>query len=163
MSLSIIVAMAENGVIGRNGGLPWHLASDLKLFKDFTMGHTLLMGRKTFDEVGKPLPGRRTILITRQEDFRPPGVSIAHSMDEALRLLPEGEETFVVGGSQIYAQTLPLATRLYLTLVKANVDGDTWFPALNFEDWTEVSRKDYLADERNDYPFTFKLFERRIS
>ncbi|MEO8218922.1 MAG: dihydrofolate reductase [Acidobacteriota bacterium] len=160
MSLSIIVAVSENGVIGRDGGLPWHLADDLKLFKEFTIGHTLLMGRRTFDEVGKPLPGRTTILITRQADYCTPGVLIAHSLEEALEMAPGDEEVFVVGGSEIYAQTLPQATRLYLTLVRAEVQGDTRFPEFDLGEWTEISRREFAADSRNDFPFTFRLFER---
>jgi len=163
MSLSILVAVAENGVIGRGGDLPWHLAADLRRFKRLTMGHTIVMGRKTWESIGRPLPGRRMVVVSRQAGYRADGARVVSSLQEALAVAREAgdQQPFVVGGGQIYQQALPLASRLYLTRVRVGVAGDTHFPAYRTEDWQLVESEPHDADARNDYPFRFELFERR--
>ncbi len=126
----MIVAMAKNRVIGKNGQLPWHLPSDLKRFKDLTMGHTLLMGRKTFESIGKALPGRRTIVVSRNPDYRMDGCETAADIDSAMRLVRSTDELFICGGAEIYRQTLPLVERIYLTELESAMEGDTFFPQL---------------------------------
>lgn len=160
MSVSLIVAMSENGVIGRAGRLPWHLPADLKRFKQLTMGYTLVMGRKTYQSIGRALPGRKTIVVTRDSDFSPGTVEVARSVREALQKAGGGE-IFIAGGGEVFQQTLELADRLYLTVVQANVEGDTFFPELDWSQWREVSREDHPTDERNPYPYSFRVYERR--
>jgi dihydrofolate reductase len=161
MQLSIIVAVAENGVIGRDGGLPWHLGDDLRRFKRLTMGHTLIMGRRTWESIGRPLPGRRIVVVTRQAGYQAEGVETAGSIDAALESARRAgdEEAFVVGGAEIYAQTLPLATRLYLTRVRAIVDGDALFPDVDWGSWRGVSREHHDADAKNDFAYSFEVYE----
>ncbi len=162
MKLSILVAISDNRVIGREGGMPWHLSADLKRFKRLTMGHPLLMGRKTYDSIGRPLPGRTSVVITRQESLDlPKGVLVAHHLDEALRLVAEQDEVFVIGGGEIYEQTLPLATRLYMTRVHARVDGDTYFPTFDSKPWQVVDEERHEPDEKNDYAYSFVTLERK--
>jgi dihydrofolate reductase len=163
MIISLLVAMDENRGIGKSNHLPWRLSSDLKRFRELTMGHHIIVGRKTFESIGKPLPGRQTIIVTRNERYRPEGCLIAHSVEGGIRLAQErGEsELFVCGGAEVYAQSLGLADRMYLTLVHATVDADTFFPEWESGDWTEevISRHD--ADEKNQFPFTFKLLNKK--
>ena len=161
MTLSIIVAMAENGVIGRGNTLPWHLPADLKRFKQLTMGHTLIMGRKTFQSIGRPLPGRKTIVMTRDADFSAPGVEIARTTDEALQKASGDSEIFSAGGVEMFKQMLDLADRIYLTLVRAKIEGDTFFPAIDWNQWRQVSREDHPADDKHAYPYSFQVYERR--
>jgi dihydrofolate reductase len=161
MRLSIIAALAANGVIGRDNRLPWRLSADLKRFKALTMGHHLVMGRKTFASIGRPLPGRTTIVITRDEGFKADGVQVAHSIDDALAMARNDDEVFVAGGADIYRQVLHLADRMYLTRVHADVEGDATFP--EFDDVTEWRLDDVEhceADEKNDYPFSFLVYDR---
>ncbi|HEV7919794.1 MAG TPA: dihydrofolate reductase [Thermoanaerobaculia bacterium] len=161
MRLSIIAALAANGVIGRDNRLPWRLSADLKRFKALTMGHHLVMGRKTFASIGRALPGRTTIIITHDEGFRADGVQVAHSIDEALALARDDDEVFIAGGAEIYRQVLHLADRMYLTRVHADVEGDVTFP--EFDDVTEWRLDDVEhceADEKNDYPFSFLVYDR---
>ena len=155
MSVAIIAAVGSNGVIGCKGGLPWRLPEDLQHFKQLTMGHTLVMGRATYDSIGRPLPGRRTIVVTRQKAWSARGVDVAHSVDEALLMAGRGE-VFVAGGGEIYRQCLDQADRLYLTLVESSPEGDTWFPPFDAAAFREVSR------ERHEgaCPFTFVTYER---
>ncbi len=140
MQISIIAAMAENGVIGRDGQLPWHLKADLQRFKRLTMGHTIIMGRKTWESIGRPLPGRRMVVVTRQNGYQAEGVQVAASLDDALALarLAGDEEAFIIGGAEIYRLALPLADRLYLTRVLAPVEGDTTFPEFDASHWRLV-------------------------
>jgi dihydrofolate reductase len=158
--VSGIVAMAENGVIGRKNRLPWHLPDDLQNFKRLTMGHSLVMGRKTFESIGRALPGRRSIVVTRQAGYKVPvGVVVAGSVEEALELA-EGSEVFVVGGSAIYREALPRITRLYVTLVETHVEGDAFFPELEPGEWRVVSEQAHPSDERHEFAFRFRVLER---
>lgn len=159
--LSIIVAMSTNRVIGLNNRLPWRLSADLKRFKSLTLGHTLLMGRQTYQSIGRPLPGRTIVVLTRQKDFAPEGVLVAHSLDEALTLAT-GEEVFIAGGAQIYHQTLPLADRLYLTIIDAPVAGDAYFPAFDESDWQLLSEERHDPSEANPYSYRFLVYERKF-
>ena len=158
MIISLLVAMDENRGIGKDNRLPWRLSSDMKRFRELTMGHHILVGRKTFESIGKPLPGREIIVVTRNERFRPQGCLTAASVEEGIRLAQErGEgELFICGGAEIYARTLPLADRMYLTLVHAVVDADTFFPEWKSDEWIEEESSRQEANEKNQYPFTFK-------
>lgn len=161
MRLSLIVAMTPSGVIGREGDLPWRLSADLRRFKALTMGHCLLMGRRTWDSLGRPLPGRRSIVITRQADFRPPAeVLVAHSLDEAVALAAADDQPFVIGGGEIYRQALPRVARMYVTWVEADVPGDTYFPAWNRDDWRRSESHAHSADAKNEYDYTFATYDR---
>ena len=168
MKIALIVALAENRVIGCDNQLPWHLPEDLAHFKRVTMGNPIIMGRKTFDSIGRPLPGRANIVVTRQADYRPQGVSIAASLEEALELARtvemEGvngvaDEIMIIGGEQIYRLALPLADRLYLTRVAAEVPGDALFPAIDADQWREVASSD--PEVPGDPPYSFHTLDRR--
>ena len=139
--ISLIAAVARNGVIGLDGDMPWHLPEELRHFKDTTMGHTLVMGRRTFDSIGRPLPGRRTVVVTRNPGWRHAGIETAHSFAEAISLAGPADEVFVAGGAQVYAEAMPFAHRLVLTEVDAEPEGDTWFPEVDRSVWREVSRE----------------------
>jgi dihydrofolate reductase len=140
MSLSLIVAMARNNTIGVNNTLPWRCAEDLKHFKALTMGHHMIMGRKTFDSIGKPLPGRTTVVITRNSDLEIEGCVIAHSLDEALAACTGDDEIFIVGGAELYRQALPLVDTLYITEIQQDVEGDAHFPEFDRNAWHETAR-----------------------
>jgi dihydrofolate reductase len=163
MRLSIIVAVADNRVIGREGDLPWRLSADLKRFKALTMGHHLLMGRKTFESIGTVLPGRTTVVISRGQPDLPTEVRLVHSLEQAVELARAhgDDEPFIAGGAEIYAQALPAADRLYFTRVHADSEGDTLFPAWQEAEWQEVFREDHPADDRNAHPYSFLVYERR--
>jgi dihydrofolate reductase len=155
MSISIIAALSNNNVIGRNNALPWHLSADLKRFKALTMGHTLVMGRKTFESIGQPLPGRRTVVVTRG-DFRADGVDVVHNLQDALT-----DGAFICGGAEIYAQSLERADRMYLTRVHVDVEGDAFFPEFDdVTEWKLVDAEHCEADEKNEYPYSFLTYER---
>lgn len=158
--ISLVVAMAENRVIGRDGGLPWSLPDDQRFFRQLTIDHTIVMGRKTFEEIGRPLANRRNVVISRNPSFRPHGVTVVPSLEEALALGATEREVFVIGGAEIYRLALPRADRLYLTLVHASVDGDTWFPAFDESEWMLEDERHHPADERHAHSFTFKSFRR---
>jgi dihydrofolate reductase len=159
--VSLIAAMAENRVIGRDGGLPWRLPDDLKHFKRLTVDHTVIMGRKTFDEIRRPLANRRNVVISRNPAFRPPGATVVPSLREALALGATEQEVFVIGGGEIYRQALPFADRIYLTVVHAQVEGDTWFPAFEATDgWVLEEETPHPADDHHAYPFTFRTYRR---
>lgn len=162
MRVSIIVAVAENGVIGRDNTLPWRLSADLRRFKALTMGHHLLLGRKTFESIGRPLPGREMIVVSCGHPDLPEGVHLAGSLPEGVeRARIHGEdELFVAGGASIYAEALSLCDRIYLTRVEATVAGDVWFPEVDFDAWTELSREELAADDDNEYATTFVVYER---
>lgn len=152
--------MAENRVIGRNNALPWHLPADLKRFKALTMGHAVILGRKTFDSIGQALPGRRWIVLTRDRDWRHQGVEVALSLEEALRILSGEAEVFVAGGAEVYRQALPLADRVYLTVLHATIEGDVQFPGLDASEWTLATDERHDADRRNALPYSFRLHQR---
>ncbi len=164
MTVSIIAAVATNNVIGRDNQLPWHMPADLKRFKQLTSGHHLLMGRRTFESVGKPLPGRINVVITRSPDWAPPdGVAVARSLDEAIsKAEAAGDpEIFIGGGTQIFEQALARANRMYITRVHAEPEGDTFFPEFDdVNEWKLVDAEHYEPDERNPYPYSFLTYER---
>jgi len=153
--------MADNRVIGRDGGLPWRMPADMRHFKDLTAGHPVIMGRRTYDSVGEPLPGRRNIVITRDPELRYEGVEMARDLEQALALAAGDDEIFVAGGAEIYRLALPVADRIYLTVVHAEVDGDTVFPEFNADDWLLTSDVRHEADDRHAHPFSFRVYERR--
>lgn len=157
MKIALIAAMAANRVIGKNNQLAWRLPEDLQYFKRVTLGHHLIMGRKTWDSIGRPLPGRTTIVISRQADFSPAGALVAHSLEQALQLCQGQEQVFVVGGAQIYALALPLAQRLYLTELAIEVDGDAWFPEFDAAQWQRVSHDPHQGA---DFAYAFSVYER---
>lgn len=159
MRVSLIAAVSANRVIGRDNQLPWRLPEDLRRFKRLTMGHTLVMGRKTFESIGRPLPGRSTVVITRQPDYAPPGVAVAHSVDEALARA-QGEEVFVAGGEEIFRQTIGRADRLYLTWIHAEFPGDTRFPELDEREWRIVEREDHGPEGEVPFAYSFLVYER---
>jgi len=160
MTISLIVAVARNRVIGREGDLPWHLPADLKRFKALTMGHHLVVGRKTWEEVGKPLPGRVMVVVTRDPGYRPEGVIVVHSLEQALEVARGDDEVFIAGGGEIYRQALPLVDRMYVTRIHAEVVGDTTFPEVDLNRWRLVEREDHEVDERHEHPFSFEVYER---
>lgn len=162
MIISMLVAMDEKRGIGKAGKLPWHLSADLKRFRELTMGHHLIVGRKTFESIGKPLPGRQTIVVTRDANFKREGCFVARSVQDAIALARERKETevFVIGGAEIYARALDATDRVYLTQVHAEVDADTFFPELEHDAWIETQHGYHAADEKNQYAFTFKLLDR---
>jgi dihydrofolate reductase len=159
--VSLIVAMAQNGLIGRDNRLLWRLPADLLHFKSVTMGKPMVMGRKTWESLPGLLPGRRHIVITRDKAYRAEACTVVHSLDEALSAAGDVPEVMIVGGGTIYEGMLPRADRLYLTLVDAELEGDTRFPEFDRALWREVSRESHPADERNQYPYTFLVLERR--
>jgi dihydrofolate reductase len=158
--VSIIAAVAANGVIGRDGDLPWHLPSDLRHFKRTTMGHFLIVGRKTWEEVGKPLPGRTMVVVTRDRGLRIDDVIVVHSLKEALEAARGDDEVFVAGGGEIYRQALPLADRVYMTRIHADFEGDTIFPELDRNEFRLVERSDHEPDDRDPFPYSFLVYER---
>ncbi len=164
--LAVIVAAAENGVIGRNNALPWHLPQDLRYFKRVTMGKPIVMGRKTFESIGRPLPGRTNIVITRNPDFTAEGVRVVASLDEALRLAGDiaridgAQELVVIGGVEIYKASIPRADRLYITEVHASVKGDAFLPEIDWEHWREVGREHHGASDANPYEYSFVVYNR---
>jgi dihydrofolate reductase len=158
--LSLIVAMAENRVIGACGALPWHLSSDLKRFRALTMGHHIIMGRKTYDSIGRPLPGRKMIVVTRQRDFSAPEVTTAHSVEAAIDLARNDEEAFVIGGAALYGAALDRVDRIYLTQVHAAIDGDTFFPDIDLSRWRLVEKSERAATEKDDYAYSFLVYDR---
>jgi dihydrofolate reductase len=161
--VSIIAAMDRKRGIGVDNKLPWRLSADLKRFRELTMGHHIIVGRKTFESIGRPLPGRRTIVITRDRNYKAEGCEVAHSVEDATRLARErGEsEAFICGGAEIYAQSIEIVDRMYLTFVDAEVTADTFFPEFDEREWREMESVYQPADEKNQYPFTFKLLVRR--
>ncbi|MBA2408645.1 MAG: dihydrofolate reductase [Gammaproteobacteria bacterium] len=160
MRVSLIVAMTPDRIIGRDGGMPWHLPADLKRFRELTMGHPMIMGRRTFESLGRILPGRRHIVVTHNTGFKCPGVDVAPSLNDALTLSAVSDEVFVIGGAQIFREALPLADRLYITLIAADIKGDTFFPEFEKSTWREVAREVRAQDDENRYPLTLLIFER---
>jgi dihydrofolate reductase len=164
MRISIIVAAAENGVIGRGGELPWRLSADLRRFKQITIGHTIIMGRRTWESIGRPLPGRKTVVVTRNAGYRSDfsEVLLAESIENALQKAAQGQddEAFIVGGAELYRTALRQADRLYFTRVNANVEGDTYFPEVAWNQWRLAESEQHAADDKNEYPFAFEVYER---
>ena len=156
--ISLIVAMANNRVIGKDNQMPWHLPADLRHFKAVTLGKPIIMGRKTYESIGRPLPGRKNIVISRNADYRLEGCETACSLEEALDLVNDVEEVMIIGGGFLYAQTLPQADRLYLTFIDLDVDGDTWFPEFEHLSLKEVKREKHHKDEKNPYDYEFVDF-----
>jgi dihydrofolate reductase len=159
--ITLIVAVADNGVIGRENSLPWHLPEDLKRFKRLTMGKPMVMGRKTFESIGKPLPGRRNIVMTREPNYRREGVEVVHGTDEALAATAEASEIMVIGGAELFRPFLPHAGRVHLTRVHGAIDGDVMWPALDIRQWEVIERERHEADERHAYAMTFEVWEKR--
>ena len=163
MLISAIVAISQNNVIGRDGHLPWHLSADLKRFKTITTGHSIILGRKNYDDIGRPLPNRTNYVLTRNADFQAPGCIVCNSLSEALESARAANEIecFIIGGAAVYSEAMPLVQKLYVTRVLANVAGDVFFP--NWGDgWNKVSEEPYGVDEKNDYPTIFEIWERKI-
>lgn len=160
MNLTIIAAMSANRVIGRNNDLAWHLPDDLKRFKELTKGHHVIMGRKTYESMGKPLPGRTNILVTNQKDYKAPGCIIVHTLKEAIQKAENDSQPYVIGGGKIYEQALPLSDTLELTLIHADVEGDTYFPEVDTKIWQIVAKESHQADEKHEYAFDFLTYQR---
>lgn len=157
-TISMIVATSENGVIGKDGDMPWRLSADLKNFKKITTGHSMIMGRKTWDSIQRLLPGRTTVIVTRREDYKVEGAIVVNSLEEALSATDD-ESPFVVGGAEIYRLALPLVSRIYLTRVHAEIDGDTFLPEIDFGQWKKVESESHKADEKNSQDYTFEVWE----
>ena len=158
--VSLVVAMARNHVIGRDNALPWRLPADLKHFKEVTWGKPILMGRKTFQSIGKPLPGRSNLVLTRDRGWTAEGVLVVHSLDEALERVQDTPELAGIGGAEVFQVLMPLASRIHLTRIDADIPGDTVFPPIDYSQWVEVESRQLAADERNAYAMTFVTLER---
>lgn len=165
MSASLIVAVAANGAIGREGDLPWRLPADLRHFKRLTMGHYLIIGRRTWESVGVVLPGRTMVVVTRDPDYTPgvEGVLVAHSLKEALRLAEGDDEPFIAGGAALYREAFDIVDRIYLTRIHENFEADIYFPAFDARHWIVVAEEHHEPDEKNRYPYTFLTLERAAS
>ena len=160
--LSIAVAVGENFAIGKDNKLLWHMPADLKFFKQTTSGHTVVMGRKTLDSVGKPLPNRRNIVITRDKDLKIEGAEVVNSLDDALSITQNEEKpVFIIGGAEIYRQALPKTETLYLTIIHHNFEADTFFPEFDRNEWNVISTEPNQADEKNKYDYTFEVLKRK--
>lgn len=158
---SIVVATDLNNAIGFNNELLWHMPADLKFFKKTTTGHTVIMGRKTFESVGKPLPNRRNIIITRKQDYMVDGAEVTHSVDEALALCNAEDETFIIGGAEIYGQSIEYCDRIYLTLIYGEFEADTFFLPLSNDLWQLTSESHHKADDKNPFDYNFMIYERK--
>ncbi|MEK7582988.1 MAG: dihydrofolate reductase [Patescibacteria group bacterium] len=163
MIISLIAALGANRVIGDHNRLPWNLPADLKHFKEITSGHPIIMGRKTYDSIGRPLPQRRNMVITRQADLVIPGCEVVSSLEDALRLVQEEQEVFIIGGAQIFEQALPLANRMYLTLIEKDFPGDAHFPSYEAAQWRVTEEKKFPADAENPFEYSFVTLERLTS
>jgi dihydrofolate reductase len=160
--ISYIVAMDENQVIGRNNELPWHLPADLAYFKKMTMGKPIIMGRKTHESIGRALPGRENIIVTRNKDYQSDGCKVVHSVDEIKRLEKEtDQELSVIGGAELFKELFPVTDRLYITHIYYEFEGDTFFPEIKWEDWEVVEREKGVKDEENPYDYEFVVYDRK--
>lgn len=159
--ISIIVAVAKNGVIGDKNSLLWHLREDMIHFRTTTSGHPVVMGRKTYDSIGRPLPKRTNVVITRDTNLAIEGCTVVHSLDEAVAMFDKSEEVFIIGGAQIYKQALPIADRIYLTVIDKEYEGDTSFPEIDYSAWNEISREEHSSGEEFEHPFAFITLERK--
>jgi len=160
MNLALVVAMARNGVIGRDGSLPWHLPADLKRFRAITMGKPIVMGRRTHESIGRPLPGRRNIVLSRLADYQAQGCEVFPTLNAALAALEDCAEVMIVGGAALYAEALPHASTLYVTDVDAAPQGDVYFPEFDRDDWQEIEREQHAADPLNEHPYCFRRLQR---
>jgi dihydrofolate reductase len=161
MKLSLIVAISNNGVIGHQGQLPWYLSADLQRFKRITMGHHIIMGRATYESIDRVLPGRTTVILSRQPDYAIPGALVAGDLKQACTLASGDDEAFIIGGSSVYESALGIVDRIYLTRVRADVEGDTFFPPLDFSGWQLVESEEHPADDRNDHDYLFEVYDRK--
>ena len=161
MQISLIVAMAEQRVIGRGNTMPWHLPADLRHFKAVTMGKPVVMGRRTFESIGRPLPGRRNLVISRNPEWQAAGVDVAPSLEAALAMLADYEEVMIIGGGQLYAEALPRADRLYLTHIELAVEGDTFFPDYQRHQWQQIEQSSHPADDKNPHAYRFETLQRQ--
>lgn len=161
MTISIIAAIGKNGVIGKDKKLPWSLPADLKRFKKLTWGKPIIIGQRTFESIGKPLPGRTNIILSFDKNFNPPDCIVAHSIEEALEAVADCPEVMIGGGASVYKQFLPLANKMYLTLIDADFEGDVYFPEFDWHDWREIERIENQPDEKNHYKYTFITLERQ--
>jgi len=161
MKISLIVAMASNRAIGLNNEMPWHLSADLKKFKQITMGSPILMGRKTFESIGRPLPGRNNIIISRNKDYQQQGCLVFNSIEEAIASCQQEEEIFIIGGATFYQAALPLADKLYLTEINKSFAADTFFPVIDRADWKELAREDISDDSSVDFSYSFIVLEKQ--
>ncbi|WP_316785334.1 dihydrofolate reductase [Pedobacter frigiditerrae] len=159
--LSIVVAISENKAIGKDNQLLWHLPADLKHFKEITSGHTIIMGRKTYDSIGRPLPNRRNIVITRKADLQIENVEVVNSLEEAISLCKNEEEVFIIGGAEIYKNSISLSNRIYLTTVHKEYEADVFFPKINADEWVETYQEYHGPDEKNSVAYTFSTLERK--
>ena len=159
--LSMIVAASENDVIGVDGDLPWRLSSDLKRFKKLTMGHHIIMGRKTYESIGRLLPGRTTVIVTRQKEFDVEGAKVVHSIETALEACGDDDSPFVTGGSEIYRLALPLVDEIQLTRVHTQIQGDTLLPEIDCDQWEPVSSERFEPDGKNELPYSFEVYRRK--
>jgi len=152
--------MSENRVIGINNKLPWHLPADLRHFRRLTTGHPVIMGRRNYESIGKPLPDRTNIVVTRNPDYRAAGCLVTHSLDDAMNSAGNDSEIFIIGGAEIYRQAFDRANRIFITLIHARIEGDTYFPEFEGPPWREISRERHERDENNPYSFSFLIYER---
>lgn len=159
--LSIIAAMDKNRVLGLKNDIPWHIPHDLKRFKKITSGHTVIMGRKTFESLPGPLPKRRNVIITSRKDYIAPGIEVVKSIEDAIRIADKNQENFVVGGADIYEQFLPFADKLYLTHIDAEFEGDIYFPEIDYSNWKLVEEEYHVTDDEKKIPFSYKTYVRR--
>ncbi len=159
--ISIVVAISTNHAIGKNNQLLWHLPADLKHFKEITTGHPIIMGRKTYDSIGRPLPNRRNIVITRNKDLQIAGVEMVSSVEEAISLCKQENEVFIIGGAEIYKHALPLTNRIYLTTVHQHYEADAFFPELDENEWLTIAQEAHEADEKNSVAYTFSTLEHK--
>ena len=160
MKISMIVAASTNGVIGMDGGLPWHLPEDLRRFRELTMGKPIIMGRTTHESIGRVLPGRTNIVLTSNPNYNAPGCEVATRLDQALAFAGEADEVMIIGGAYVYQSFLPMTERIYLTRVRANIDGDAYFPELDPDEWTVRSKQEFPVTDDRDYGFSFQILER---
>jgi len=161
--VSLIAAMAENRVIGVNNALPWHLPADLRHFRELTTGHPIIMGRRNYESIGKPLPNRTNIIVTRNPTYDAPGCTVTHSLADALHFSEHDPEVFIIGGGDIYRQALKEANRIYLTLVHAEIPGDTFFPPFEKDGWYEIERVRHEADAKNPYAYSYLVYDKQPS
>ena len=161
MLISAIVAISRNNVIGRDGHLPWHLSADLKRFKAITTGHSIILGRKNYDDIGRPLPNRTNYVLTRNANFEAPGCTVCNSLAQAVESAQSAGESecFIIGGAAVYREAMPLVKKMYVTRVESDVGGDVFFPEWG-EGWRKVSEESFPADEKNDFPTVFEVWER---
>jgi dihydrofolate reductase len=161
MRISYIFAMDRNRVIGKDNQLPWRIPADLKFFKETTMGHTIVMGRKTYESIGKPLPGRTNVIMTQNPDYKVEGCEIVHTIEELLERYGE-EEIIVTGGSELFRLFMPYVSKMYITSIEHEFEGDTWFPEINEDEWQMTWREQGIKDEKNPYTYYFQIYEKRV-